>query len=111
VLIQNGEVSRKLASDTIANTGVATSAFATQLAAFREAEILMTSQQIKDVQQLLLTRKYYSGPIDGTYGPALKTAIEAFEARQKWPQTGLASKRILTALRLGQTFDAAPKNR
>ncbi|MEQ1647856.1 MAG: peptidoglycan-binding protein [Hyphomicrobiaceae bacterium] len=98
VLMQNGEVSRKLASETIANTGVATSAFAKQLAAFRAAEILMTAPQMKELQQRLQMLKLYAGPIDGTYGPELKTAIIAYETRQKQLPTGLATKALLAAL-------------
>jgi hypothetical protein len=98
-LVQDGKVPEKLGTDAVANTGVASIAFARQLTAFRAASILVGVAPIKDLQERLKAAGHYTGPIDGTYGQALKYAIEAFETASKVPVTGLASTDVLTRLR------------
>ncbi len=88
--------------EAIANTGVAATAFAAHLKAFRAAHILGGVAPVRELQERLRTAGHYTGPVDGTYGPSLKTAIDAFEATLKVPQTGLASEDILSRLRLRQ---------
>ncbi len=94
--------------EAIANTGVSATAFAAQLKSFRTARILGGVAPMRELQERLQAAGHYSGPIDGTYGPALKTAIDAFEASVRVAQTGLASEDVLSRLRLIQAT-AAPK--
>lgn len=98
VLMQNGEVVKRFKADTVANTGVSTSAFAGKLDAFQRAEILARPDDIKQLQLLLASRGLYAAKADGTYGPQLHSAIEAFEREENRPVTGLATVALLQRL-------------
>jgi hypothetical protein len=102
----------KTAGDSIANTGVMATAFASQLRAFQAARILAGIGPMKELQERLQQAGFYSGPVDGTYGPTLKSAIGSFELAMAVPLTGLASEDVLARLRLTQTGDKSkPKAR
>lgn len=45
-------------------------------------------QLIAGAQQDLTTAGYYTGPIDGVYGPAMADAIKALQAEVELPETG-----------------------
>ena len=45
-------------------------------------------QLIAGAQQDLTTAGYYTGPIDGVYGPAMADAIKALQAEAELPETG-----------------------
>lgn len=107
VLMQNGEVIKRFKSDTVANTGVSSSAFAGRLDAFQRAEILARTEDLKQLQLLLASRGLYAGNADGAYGPQLRTAIEGFEREENRPVTGLATVALLQ--RLGVVASGAPK--
>jgi V8-like Glu-specific endopeptidase len=101
VLMQEGKVTQRLKADTVANTGVSTAAFADKLELFKQASILTTVAQVRELQSALMQRKFYSGPIDGSYRAGLRQAIEAFEKAHDLPVTGLAThallKRVMSA--------------
>lgn len=99
VVMRDGQVAQRLKSETVANTGVALARFAPTLEAFKSAAILSTAAQIKDLQERLKQRGYYDGPLDGTYGRALKAAIEAYEAADQRPVTGIASDALVKRLK------------
>ncbi len=94
-------------SDAVANTAVSATAFAKQLAAFRGARMLVTSAQLRELQEQLRKLALYLGAGDATYGPSLKTAIETYEKSIGLPPTGLATEEILLRL-LQQKPGAAP---
>ena len=94
--------------EAIANTAVSATVFAGTLKTFRTAHILGAVEPMKELQERLKAAGHYTGPIDGTYGPALKMAIMAFEASARVPQTGMASEDVLSRLRL-QKPNSAPK--
>jgi protease YdgD len=98
VLTQNGEVLHRYRSDTIANTGVSTLAFMEQKAHFATADVVMSSDHIRRMQRGLAAAGHYQGVVDGRYGPALRQAIENFEAAERRPRTGLASTELLRRL-------------
>jgi protease YdgD len=98
VLMQAGQVTKRLKADTVANTGVSAAAFVGKLNAFREAAILSTSAQLRELQALLHQRHLFNGVADGTYGAALRTAIEAYEKAEGLPVTGLATQALLRRL-------------
>jgi len=98
VLMQDGQVTKRLKPDTVANTGVSSTAFAARLDAFREAAILGTAAQLRELQMLLQRRQFFSGAIDGTYGEGLRIAIEAYEKAEGLPVTGLATVALLRRL-------------
>jgi peptidoglycan hydrolase-like protein with peptidoglycan-binding domain len=96
----------KVGGDAIANTGVAATAFVAQARAFRTAMILSSAGAVRELQERLRAEGFYNGTIDGTYGPALKTAIETFEASTRISVTGFASEDLLSRLRLKQAGGA-----
>jgi protease YdgD len=98
VLMQDGQVKKRLKANTIANTAVASAAFAARLEAFRQAVILATPGEMRELKELLARRQLYFGPADGNYDAALKAAIEAYEKAQGLPVTGLASQSLLQLL-------------
>ena len=98
VLMQDGKVTKRLKADTVANTGVSATAFAGKLDAFRQAAILNTPTQLRELQTLLLHRHLFAGAVDGTFGAALRAAIEAYEKVEGLPVTGLATQTLLKRL-------------
>ena len=52
---------------------------------------------MRELQRLLQDRAVLAGDIDGTYGPELRTAIEAYEKAEGLPRTGLATQALLQA--------------
>jgi Putative peptidoglycan binding domain/Trypsin-like peptidase domain len=107
VVMQAGQVTKRLKADTVANTGVSSEAFADKLDTFRQAAILGSAGQIRELQTLLKQRHLFAGSIDGSYGAPLRTAIEAFEAAQGLPVTGLATVDILKRLGGGTSSEKA----
>lgn len=99
VFVREGQVVQKSKSDPVANTGVASSAFAERLEHFAAARILMSAVEIKELQRRLADLGDYTGPVDGTYGAALKSAIEGYEVRARLNVTGFASAALLKHLR------------
>ena len=95
VIMQDGKVTQRLNADTVANTGVSAAVFAEKLELFKEASILTTAAQVRELQQALRDLKFYSGPIDGIYRAGLRQAIEAFEKTHGMPKTGLATRALL----------------
>jgi len=95
VLMEDGQVTKRLKADIVANTAVNSAAFARKLAAFRQAAILATPEAISALQGALKQRDLYGGAIDGTYGAKLRRAIEAYEAAEGLPVTGLATEALL----------------
>ena len=53
---------------------------------------------MRELQTRLKQRHLFDGKIDGTYGPALRAAIEAFEKKEGLPVTGLATQALLKKL-------------
>ena len=98
VLMQEGKVKQRLKADTVANTGVASAAFADKLEAFRQAAILSSAGEVRELQLLLKGRALYAGPVDGTYAEPLRAAIEAYEKAEGLPATGLATVALLKRL-------------
>lgn len=98
VMMQDGAVIKRFKSDTVANTGVSTSAFAAKLDVFEHADILARKDDLKRLQTLLADRGLYAGKADGTYGPALRQAIELFERAESRAVTGLATTALLQRL-------------
>lgn len=89
VLVQAGQVTQRFKSETVANTGVNADVFAARIDIVARARILAAAPEISDLQSRLQARGLYAGPIDGSYGPQLRQAIEAFEDRHRLVVTGL----------------------
>jgi protease YdgD len=107
VLMQEGKVMKRLKADPVANTGVASAAFADKLEAFRQAVVLTSPAQVRELQTLLKGRQLFAGKVDGNYGAELRTAIEAYETAEGLAVMGLATMAILK--RLGGSGVVEPK--
>lgn len=81
-------------SRDIANTAIAAHTIAPLVDEFSRAEILLDPRRVRDVAAWLSGLGLYSRPHDGRYGPALKTAIEAYEFSEGLPVTGLLTKSL-----------------
>lgn len=99
VLKHQDEVIHRYRADRVANTGVSTTAFRSRLEALRGAKIIANREGIVHLQQYLADLGHYRDRVDGIFGPNLRAAIEAFEREEGRPQTGLATKSLLSRLR------------
>lgn len=98
VVTQQGQVTHRQQTETIANTAVNAGVFADQIATFQAATILRTGAPMRQLQEHLAAFNFYDGRADGDYGPVLKAAIVAYERAQGLPVTGLATARLLSRL-------------
>lgn len=62
------------------------------------AEVL-SKDQVRETQILLLVNEVDPGPIDGVLGEKTKRAIRRYEAKHNWPITGLISIGLTERLR------------
>jgi Putative peptidoglycan binding domain/Trypsin-like peptidase domain len=108
VLMQEGKVKKRLKADPVANTAVASAAFADKLDVFLQAAVLSSPAQVRELQTLLQQRQLFPGKVDGNYGADLRSAIETYEKAEGLAVTGLATMAILK--RLGGT-GASPADR
>ena len=106
IVTQNGKVTLRQKSETVANTAVSAQVFAAKIDVLRNASILASGRPMRELQERLSVLGYYAGPIDSAYGPAVKTAIEAYEKAMRQPVTGLATKPLLMRM----TEDALRSN-
>ena len=58
----------------------------------------LSPEEIRQVQIVLKERRLYDGPIDGVFGPRLRTAVIAFQRSQGFALTGQIDTRTVTAL-------------
>jgi protease YdgD len=100
VLVQAGQVTHRFKSETVANTGVNASVFASKVALLAQARIVASSLEIRAIQVRLQQRGYYQGPIDGAHGPQLRLAIQQFEEHERLPKTGLPTIELTRYLAL-----------
>ena len=97
IISQNGQVTQRGKSETVANTAVNARVFAARIETLRGA-VLLSGSSLRTLQELLRDQSLYAGRIDGSYGPAVKSAIEAYEKARNLPVTGLATDTLLTRL-------------
>lgn len=105
VTVKDQVPSKRAKQEVVANTAVSVAAFAAVIDPFRDAKVIETAERMKSLQQRLGALKLYSGPIDGAYGPKLKSAIAEFERSRGLAPTGIASE---TLLRLSTEAIAVP---
>ena len=98
VVTQQGQVTHRQQTETIANTAVNALVFAEELAAFQQATIVRTGAPIRQLQEHLAAFNFYGARADGGYGPLLKAAIVAYEKAHGLPVTGLATAPLLSRL-------------
>ena len=83
---------KRLKADPVANTAVASAAFAAKLDAFLQVAVLSSQAQVRELQTLLKARQLFDGKVDGTYSADLRDAIEAYEKAEGLAVTGLATR-------------------
>jgi protease YdgD len=98
VVTQQGQVTTRQQTETVANTAVNASVFAEYLATFRSAQILATGAPIRQLQEHLAAFNFYAGRADGDFGPVLKAAIVDYQKAQGIPVTGLPTVQLLSRL-------------
>ena len=76
----------------------------------------LSRDQIREVQRDLLRKGYYSGPVDGIFGPKTERALREFQKNQQLPVTGqiggLSRDQIREVQRalLRKGYDAGPED-
>ena len=98
VVTQQGQVTTRQQTETIANTAVNASVFSEYVATFRSAQILATGAPIRQLQEHLAAFNFYAGRADGDFGPVLKAAIVDYQKAQGIPVTGLPTVQLLSRL-------------
>ncbi|MEU5716899.1 peptidoglycan-binding protein [Streptomyces sp. NPDC020403] len=68
-----------------------------------------TGTQVRAVQQLLDTQGYEAGAVDGVFGPATKSAVQAFQTARGLTADGTVGPRTWTALLSAGTTPALAK--
>lgn len=98
VVTQQGQVTHRQQTETIANTAVNAAVFSEYVAAFRAEQILATGAPIRQLQEHLAAFNFYAGRADGDFGPVLKAAIVDYQKAQGIPVTGLPTVQLLSRL-------------
>jgi len=98
LLLSQGDVVRRQKPDIIANTAVNASAFAHVVEPLARQPMIVTEQEVIDLQRELQARNLYTGPIDGIFGRGTRSAIRAYESLRGETLTGLPSRMLLTNL-------------
>ncbi len=98
MLVENGKVVRRFKSDAIANTAVSARVFANLITPFANTELLVAASDLRQLQTLLHDRGLYDAKIDGSYGPASRKAIQAFQGRIGDELAGLPTRELLNEL-------------
>lgn len=60
-----------------------------------------TRERYQQIQQALADKGYFTGPVDGIWGPASVMALQRFQTAQKLPSDGKIDALSLIALGLG----------
>jgi hypothetical protein len=75
------------------------------------AVIDLTEPEIREVQQVLIDRGYYHGPVDGIFRPEVREALISFQRKEGFEATGRVDTRTVSALglsgRIGQNAQGA----
>ncbi len=71
-----------------------------QLASFVPLDEGAVSPQVKQLQQSLQQQGFYSGSVDGDFGPATKAAVIAFQKSKGIDTDGIVGEKTWTALNL-----------
>jgi hypothetical protein len=68
-----------------------------------EFKTVLPKAVVAKVQEELKARNFYTGGIDGAFGPGTQTAIEAFQKQQQIEQTGIPDQQTLVRLMYQQS--------
>jgi len=98
LLLSQGDIVRRQKPDVIANTAVNVRAFKHVIEPLAKRSMIVTEQEVIDLQKELQARNLYTGPIDGIFGRGTRSAIRAYESLRGDQLTGLPSRLLLTNL-------------
>lgn len=93
------------AATTTATSTTGTSTTGTTTTARKPAEN-PTIKANKEIQQDLTDLGFYSGPINGIYGPVTTAAVKRFQARAGLPTDGIAGPQTMAAINLALGNDS-----
>jgi peptidoglycan hydrolase-like protein with peptidoglycan-binding domain len=68
-----------------------------------------TTERYKEIQQALMDRGYFRGPVDGNWGPESEAALQRFQHDQNLDEDGKIGSLSLIALGLGPRRAASPE--
>jgi peptidoglycan hydrolase-like protein with peptidoglycan-binding domain len=68
-----------------------------------------TTERYKEIQQALMDRGYFRGPVDGNWGPESESALQRFQHDQNLEEDGKIGSLSLIALGLGPRRAASPE--
>lgn len=108
ITTEAGQAPVRQRSETIANTAVNAAAFVERIPMLQTASIVASGPPMRELQEGLRALGHYTGRIDGTYGPAMRAAIESFEASVQLPVTGLATQALASQVRAAPQGAVAP---
>jgi hypothetical protein len=99
VELQEGVVVKRAAAAPVANTAVSAAAFAHRLVSFRQASVLTSPSDIRDLQRRLAGFKLLEGKTAGRFDERTRSAIQLYEAQEGLPLMGLPTRELLLRLR------------
>lgn len=91
------------ATETTATTASTTATTGTRTTAPADNPAIRAN---KEVQQDMADLGFYSGPINGVYGPATSAAVRRFQARAGLPVDGIAGPQTMAAVNLALGNDS-----
>lgn len=104
VLKRGRKIVKRYKSRAVHNIAVDVSRFEGRLDQIKAAEPVNTESGIRQLQQGLREREFYSGEVDGLFGPGTWNAIRKFEKKNKRPVLGLPTKSILREFNAERAF-------
>ena len=99
VELKEGVVVKREPAAPVANTAVAAAAFAHRLEPFRQASVLTSPSDIRDLQRRLAGFNLLEGKPVGRFDERTRSAIQLYEAQAGLPLMGLPTRELLQRLR------------
>lgn len=99
VALHEGVVVKRAPAAPVANTAVAAAAFAHRLDSFRQATVLTSPSDIRDLQRRLAGFNLLAGKPAGRFDERTRSAIQLYEAQAGLPLMGLPTRELLQRLR------------
>jgi peptidoglycan hydrolase-like protein with peptidoglycan-binding domain len=99
----------KSSGKTAARPSAKTPAAKAPARARRSAQTQPTQQRYREIQQALADKGFFSGPVDGQWGPESVEALKRFQREQRLPDDGKIGSLSLIALGLGSPQGVIPQ--
>lgn len=102
--VSSFEKQHKLKADGIADGKTRDALAAAATAPVKQG---MSGAKVKTLQTQLQRLGFYKAPVDGSFGPVTKAAVQAYERKNGWKPDGVAGARVQAAL--AKEVKALPK--